>query len=132
MEVGFHSYYFERGGRIYSQSVLFFILAFGFFLWGNVVVFADSSKNMSIEKDSRIPITERVLDPSKNWRAPKKSENLGRESEEHKMKIQKGRIKKKSSPLYDPNNHRDNWDPYSFRDNQGVHTQPPTLFKFRF
>jgi hypothetical protein len=132
MEVEFHSFNLERRGGFYFQSFLFFLLALGFSLWGNVIVFADPSTKVFATEDSRTPISKRVLDPSKNWRTPKKSKYHWREPEEHKSKDQKGRIKKKSSSLYGSNNEGDNWDPYSFRSKQGTHTQPATLFKLRF
>jgi hypothetical protein len=131
MEVGFHSFILERKGKLYSQSVLFFLLAIGIFFWGNVIVFAGPSSINNIDKDSRIPLSKKVLEPSKKWRSSKKSKKLWRKSEEDKLSLQKGRIKKKPSSLYDPIKDRDNWDPYSF-DNKGIHTQPPTIFKFRF
>ena len=132
MEVGFHSFILEGKGKLYSQSVLFFLLAIGIFLWGNVIVFAGPSSIITIDKDSRIPLSKKVLEPSKNWRTSKNSKKLWRKSKEDKLSLQKGRIKKKSSSLYDPAKDRDNWDPYSFQNNQGIHTQPPTIFKFRF
>jgi hypothetical protein len=132
MEVGFHSFILEGKGKLYSQSVLFFLLAIGIFLWGNVIVFAGPSSINTIDKDSRIPLSKKVLEPSKSWRTSKKSKNLWRKSEEDKLSLQKGRIKKKPSSLYDPIKDRDNWDPYSFDNNKGIHTQPPTIFKFRF
>lgn len=131
MEIGFHS--FKLGeGKLYSQCVLFSLLAIGISLWGNVMVSAGPTTKLSIEKDSRVPLSKRVLEPSKKWRTPKKKKNLWRELQENNMEIQKGRIKKKSSSLYGSNYERENWDPYSFSDNQGIHTKPPTLFKFRF
>jgi len=132
MEVGLHSFKLEKKEMLYSQSVPFFLLALSISLWCNVIVSAGPSTSINIEKDSRTPLSKRVFDSSKNWRTPKKKKNLWRELEENKMKIQKGRIKKKSSSLYGSIDERKNWDPYSLSDKQGIHTTPPTLFKFRF
>ena len=132
MEVEFHSFKLERRGGFYSHSVLFFPLALGFSLWCNVIVFADPSTKELATEDSRISLSKRVLDPSKNWRTPKKSKYDWRESEEQKLNDQKGRIKKNSSSLYGSNNEGDKWDPYSFKSKHGTHTQAATLFKFRF
>ena len=129
MEVGIHSFKLEEEGTLYSQWVWFSLLAIGISLWGNVIVSAGPSTTIRVEKDARVPLSERVLDPSKEWRKPEKKKSLWRELEENKMEIQKDRIKKESSSLYDPKNNRDNWDPYS---NSGVHADAPTLFKFRF
>lgn len=130
MEVGFHSFRLE--GKLYSQWVLFSLLALGIIFWGNVIVSAGPSTKIIVEKDSRVPLSKRALDPSKKWRTPKEDKKLWRESEENKLNIQKGRIKKKSSSLYDSVEDRENWDPYSPSNKQGNYTTPPTLFKFRF
>jgi len=132
MAVGFHSFIFIAMVYLYSQFVCIFLLAIGICLWGNVIVFAGPSSKNTIDKDSRIPLSKKVLEPSKKWRSSKKSKKLWRKSEEDKLNLQKGRIKKKPSSLYDPIKDRDNWDPYSFENNQGNHTRPPTIFKFRF
>lgn len=132
MEVGFHSFKLAGERNLYSQWVLFSLLALSVILWGNVIVSAGPSTKIIVEKDSRVPLSKRVLDPSKKWRTPEKKKSLWRELEENKMKIQKGRIKKKSSSLYDSIDDRENWDPYSFSDDQKNYTTPPTLFKFRF
>ncbi len=132
MEIGFDSFKCNKEKKV-SQFVVFFILALGFSLWGNVLVLAGPSTGVTVQEDSRMPLSKRVLDPSKTLRTPEKSkEQLWRESEEEKIKLQKGRIKKDSSSLYDSSEEREHWDPYSVRENQGVHTKPPTLFKFRF
>jgi len=132
MEIEFSSYKLGGQERLYSQSVLVFLLALGLFLWGNFIVFANPSLNRSIEEDSKIPLSKRIFDSSGEWRAPKKSKNIWRESEEHQLTIQNDRIKKKTSSLYDPNRDRDNWDPYSFDNNSDVQTKPAKIFEFRF
>ncbi len=130
MEVEFNSFRLE--GKLFSQWVLFSLLAIGISLWGNVIVSAGPSTKIFEEKKSRVPLSERALDPSKEWRTPEEEKQLWREMEENKLKIQKGRIKKKSSPLYDSVEDRETWDPYSPTNKQGNYTTPPTLFKFRF
>lgn len=132
MEIGFHSFKLEREGKFFSQSVLLFVLALVISLWGNVIVVAGPVTKITVDKDSRVPYSKRILDPSKKWRAPKKSKKGWRESDEDKLKIQKGRIKKKSSSLYGSVYDRKNWDPYDVREQQGIHSDAPTLFKFRF
>jgi len=134
MEVAFYSFKLKGEGKLYSQWVLFFFLALGISLWGNVIVLAGPSTTIPVENDFRAPLSKRVLEPSKNWRTPKKEKNLWRESEENRSKIQKGRIKKKSSSLYGSINDREKWDPYSFSDNPSIRTTPPTntILKFRF
>lgn len=132
MEIEFSSYKLGGQERLYSQSVLVFLLALGLFLWGNFIVFANPSSNRSIEEDSKIQLSKRIFDSSGEWRAPKKSKNIWRESGEHKLTIQNDRIKKKSSSLYDPTRDRDNWDPYSFDNNSDVQTKPAKIFEFRF
>jgi len=134
MEVAFYSFKLEGEGKLYSQWVLFLFLALGISLWGNVIVLAGPSATIPVENDFRAPLSKRVLEPSKNWRTPKKEKNLWRESEENRSEIQKGRIKRKSSSLYDSINDREKWDPYSFSDNPGIHTTAPTntILKFRF
>jgi hypothetical protein len=130
MEVGFHSSGLKR--NIYAQWVLFILLALGITFSGNVIVSAGPSTKITVGKDSRVPLSKRVLDPSKKWRTPKKKKKLWRELQENKLKIQQGRIKNKSSSLYGSIDDRENWDPYSFSDNQDIYTTPPTLFRFRF
>ena len=132
MEVGYFAFKFEKEGKLYSQSVLFFLLALCISLWCNVIVLAGPSTTMNVDKDSRIPLSKRVLDSSKKWRAPEKKKNLWRQLQENSLKIQQGRIKNKSSSLYDSIEERKNWDPYSNSGNQGIYSKAPTLFKFRF
>ena len=96
------------------------------------MVSASPPSTVDVGKDFRSPLSERVLDPSKEWRAPKEEEKQWRESEEDKIKLQKGRIKKKSFSLYGPIDEREKWDPYSLEDKQGAHSKPATIFKFRF
>ncbi len=134
MEVGFHSFFLEGERKLYTQSFRLFLLALGISLWGNVIVLAGPSTTIPVENDFRAPLSKRVLEPSKNWRTTKKEKNLWRESEENRLKIQEGRIKKKSSSLYGSINDREKWDPYSFSDNPSIHTTSPTntILKFRF
>ncbi len=132
MEVEFFPYKLQGRERLYSQSVLFFLLALGLFLWGNVIVFADPSSGISVEENSKIPLSKRIFESSGEWRAPQKSKNIWRELEQDKLKIQKGRIKRKLSSLYDPTKARDNWDPYSIVDDQDTQTKPAKVFEFRF
>lgn len=130
MEVEFHPFRLEK--KLFSQWIMFSLLAIGVSIWGNVIVSAGSSTKITVDEGSRVPLSERVLDSSKEWRAPEKKKSLWRELEENKVKMQKGRMKKKSSSFYDSTDDRKNWDPYSSLDNQKNHTTPPTLFKFRF
>ena len=110
MEVAFYSFKSKGEGKLYSQWVLFFFLALGISLWGNVMVLAGPSTT-TLENDFRTPLSKRVFYPTKDWRIPPKKKNLWRESEENKSKIQKGRIKRKSSSLYGSINDREKWDP---------------------
>ncbi len=132
MEIEYYSYKLDGGERFYPQSVLVFLFALGLFLWGNFIVFADTSSNMSIEEDSKIPLSSRIFDSAGEWRAPQKTKNKWRESEQNKLTVQKGRIKKKTSSLYNPTLDRDNWDSYSTLDNPDAHTKPAKVFEFRF
>jgi hypothetical protein len=132
MEIEYYSYKFDGQERFYSQSVLIFILALGLFLWGNLIVFANPSTSKSIEEDSKIPLSKRVFDSSGEWRTPQESKNKWRESEEHKLTLQKSRIKKKTSSLYDPTKAQDNWDPYSSPGHPDTLTRPAKVFEFKF
>jgi hypothetical protein len=133
MEIEFSSYQLGERERFCSQSILVFLLALGLILWGNFIVFANPSSSSSIEEDSRVPLSKRVFDSSGEWRAPpQKSKNKWRESEEQKLTLQKDRIKKKTSSLYNPTLGRDNWDPYAIESGSLVQTTPATLFKFKF
>jgi hypothetical protein len=134
MEIEFFPYNkWDERERFYFQSVLFFLLALGFFLWGHVVVLANPSSTKSIEEDSKIPLSKRTFDSSGQWRAPKKSKNKWRESEEHKLTLQKDRIQKKTSSLYDPTQAQDNWDPYAFPPGHPDSlTRPAKVFEFKF
>ncbi len=86
-----------------------------------------------MEEDSKIPLSKGILDSSGEWRALKKSEDIWRESEEHKLSIENDRIRKKSSPLYGSPKDRDNWDPYdSPGDGNNDLTKPAKIFEFRF
>ena len=131
MEVAFYSFKLDCGWKLYSQWVLFFFLVLAISLWGNVIVLAGPSTT-TFENDLRTPPSKGVLGLSKEWRTPKKKKNRWRESENNKLKTQKGRIKKGSSSPYGPISERENWDPYSFSDNKSIHTTAPTLLRFRF
>ena len=72
MEVEFHSFKWERKGGFYSQSVLFFLLALGFSLWGNVIVFADPSTKVFATEDSRIPSFKESFGPIEKLEDAKK------------------------------------------------------------
>jgi hypothetical protein len=129
MEIEFSS---DDRERFYSQSVLVFLLALGLILWGNFIVYADPSSKMSIEEDSKVPLSKRAFDSSGQWRAPKKSKKKWRETEEHKLTLQKSRIKKKTSSLYNPSMSQDNWDPYSSPGHPDTLTRPAKVFEFKF
>lgn len=133
MEIEYYSYDLDRHGRFYSHSVLVFILVLGVILSGNFIVLADPSSSMSIVEDSKIPLSKRMFDSSNQWRTPKKSKNKWRESEEYGLTLQKGRIKKKSSSIYDIPQVRDNWDPYTSPGaGNNMLTKPAKVFEFRF
>lgn len=132
MEIGFFSYKWDERERFYSQSVLFFLLALGLLLWGHVVVHANPSSNRSIEEDSKVPLSKRVFDSSGTWRAPKKSKNVWRKPKQNKVTIQKDRIQRKTSSLYDPTRSHDNWDPYSSMGHPDTLTKPAKVFEFKF
>lgn len=132
MEIEFFSTKWDERERFYSQSVLILVLALGFSLWGSLIVFADPSHKIPIEEDSKVPLSNRVFESAGEWRVPQETENNWRESEEQKLTLQKDRIKKKTSSLYNPTLGRDNWDPYAIESGSLVQTTPATLFKFKF
>ena len=132
MEIEFFPYKLDERERFYSQSVLFFLLALGLLLWGHVVVHANPSSNRSIEEDSKVPLSKRVFDSSGTWRAPQKPKSKWRESKEERLTIQKDRIQKKPSSLYDPSKAQDNWDPYSSTGHPDNLTKPAKVFEFKF
>ena len=133
MEIEFFSTKWDERERFFSQSFLILVLALGFSLWGSLIVFADPSLKIPVEEDSKVPLSERVFESAGEWRTPpQKSENKWRESEEQKLTLQKDRIKKKTSSLYNPTLGRDNWDPYAIESGSLVQTTPATLFKFKF
>jgi len=132
MEVELYSFKLDCEWKLYSQWVLFFLLALGISLLGNVIVLAGPSITETIENDFRTPMSKEVFGPSKKWRTPKKKKNHWRATEEERLKFQKGRIKKKSPPMYGSRTDRENWDPYSYAESKGIHTRPATILKFRF
>jgi len=132
MEIEYSSCRLDERERLYSQSVLVFVLALGLILWGNFVVLANPSSSISIEEDSRVPLSKRVFDSSGEWRAPQKSKNKWRESEEQKLSIQNDRIQRKTSSLYNPTMSPDNWDPYSSPGHPDTLTRPAKVFEFKF
>jgi len=132
MEIEFSSTKWNQQERFYSQSVLVFILALGLSLWSSLVVFADPSLNLPAKEDSKVPLSNRIFESSGEWRTPKEPEKNWRESEENKMTLEKGRIKKKPSSLYDPIPGQDNWDPYSSPGHPDNLTRPAKVFKFKF
>jgi len=129
MEIEFFS---EDRDRFYSQSALVFILALGLILWGNLIVFADPALKLPAQGDSRVPLSERVFESSGEWRAPQKPETKWRQTEEEKMTLQTGRIKKGTSSLYNPTPSQDNWDPYSSAGHPDNLTRPAKVFEFKF
>jgi hypothetical protein len=133
MEVDFFSCKLDGRERLYSQSVLFFLLALGLSLGGNYIVYADPSSRMYIDENSKVPLSKRTFDSSGQWRAPEKPKSKWRESEEHRLTLQNDRMKKKSSSIYDTPQVRDNWDPYASpgAGNNSL-TKPAKIFEFRF
>jgi hypothetical protein len=129
MEIEFSS---DERERFYSQSVLVFLLALGLILWGNLIVFANPSSDSFFEGDSKVPLSKRTFDSAGEWRAPQKPKNKWRESEEEKLTLQNGRIKKKTSSLYNPSMSQDNWDPYSSPGHPDTLTKPAKVFEFKF
>ena len=132
MEIEFFSTKWDERERFYSQSVLVFVLALGLSLWSSWVVFADPSHKIPVEEDSRVPLSNRIFESAGEWRTPKEPEKNWRESEEQKLTLQKDRIKKNTSSLYNPALNQDNWDPYSIESSPDAQTTPATLFKFKF
>jgi len=132
MEIDFFSTQWHERERFYSQSILVFVLVLGLTLWSYLIVFADPSLKVPAKEDSRVPLSDRVFDSSGEWRAPQEPENSWRESEQNKMTLEKGRIKKKSSSLYNPTQEQDNWDPYSSPGHPDTLTKPAKVFKFKF
>ncbi len=118
--------------RFYSQSSLIFLLALGLMLWGNLIVFASPSSEGFFEDDSRVPLSKRAFDSAGEWRAPKKPKNKWRESKEERLNLQKSRIKKNTSSLYNPSMNQDNWDPYSPMGHPDTLTRPAKVFEFKF
>jgi hypothetical protein len=133
MEIELVSYKLDGRERFYSQSILFFLLALGLSLWGNYIVYADPSSSLSIEENSKVPLSKRTFDSSGQWRAPEKPKNKWRESEDNRLTIENDRMKKKSSSIYDTPQVQGNWDPYA---NPGAGnntlTKPAKVFEFRF
>ena len=109
-----------------------FLLALGLTLWGNLFVFANPSSKSSIEEDSRVPLSKRVFDSAGEWRAPEKPKNKWRESKEERLSVQKSRIKKGTSSLYNPSMSQDNWDPYSPMGHPDTLNRPAKVFEFKF
>ena len=132
MEIDFFSTKWEERERLYSQSVLVFVLALGLFLWGSLIVFADPSIKIPLKEDSKVPLSNRIFESAGEWRAPQESQEIWRAPEPHEFTLKNDRIKKKPSTLYNPTEGRDNWDPYMFPDNEDVHTKPAKIFEFRF
>ena len=132
MEIEFSSDQLNIRERFYSQSLLVLFLALGLVFWGNWVVLANPSTNGSLGEDSRVPLSKRVFESSGEWRAPQKPKNQWRQSPEEKMTLEKGRIKKGTSSLYNPSMSQDNWDPYSSRGHPDNLTKPAKVFEFRF
>ena len=132
MEIEFLSAKWDERERFYSQSVLVFVLALGLSLWGSLIVFADPTHKIPFEEDSKVPLSNRIFESSGEWRTPKEPEKNWRESEKNKMTLEKGRIKKNTSSLYNPALGQDNWDPYAIESGSLVQTTPSTLFKFKF
>ncbi len=132
MEIDFFSTKWNEQERFYSQSMLVLFLTFGIILWGNFIVFADPSLKIPVEEDSKVPLSNRIFESSEEWRTPKEPEKNWRESEEDKMTLEKGRIKKKPSSLYDPIPSQDNWDPYSSPGHPDTLTRPAKVFEFKF
>jgi hypothetical protein len=128
------SFLYKLGGRerFYSQSVLVFLLALGLSLWGNFVVLANPSSDSFFEEDSRVPLSKRAFDSAGEWRAPQKDKKKWREPEDQKLTIQKDRIQKKTSSLYNPSLKQDNWDPYSSAGHPDNLTRPAKVFEFKF
>ncbi len=128
-----HTIDLDRSTAWYLCGVLIFLFT------ARVAVLADPAPPLPAGEDSRIPLSQRVFDMKKKWRESEKPEHKWRDSEnksmtlENKsMTLEKERFQSPPPPLYDPREHPDPWDPFSSIPEDGVHTTPPTLFKFRF
>ncbi len=103
------------------------------FLWNTLVVFADPSKNLFIPKNSRIPAPGKLMEKSRDWRAPKKSKTKSwRDTKKKKVEVEKSRIQKDSLFLYDPIDRNEKWDPYDYGTKEQAHSEAAPIFKFRF
>jgi len=132
MEIEFSSTKWNEQERLYPQSMLVLFLALGIILWGNFIVFADPSSTFSVEEDSKVPLSDRVFDSAGEWRAPQKPKSKWREPKEKRLTIQKDRIQKKKSSLYDPIPGQDNRDPYSSPGHPDNLTKPAKILEFKF
>lgn len=133
MEIEFYFNPSESRERFLAQSGLVLLLALGLILWGHWIVFADPSLNVPVQEDSRVPLSKRVFDSAGEWRATEEeSERKWRESEEERLTLQKSRIKKKSSSLYNPSVSQDDWDPFSPMGHPDTLTRPAKVFEFKF
>ena len=132
MEIDLFSTKWNEQERFYSQSMLVLFLVLGLTLWSHWIALADPALNVPAQEDSKVPLSKRVFDSAGEWRPPQEPEKKWRESEENKMTLEKGRIKKKSSSLYDPALGQDNWDPYSSPGHPDTLTRPAKVFEFKF
>jgi len=111
------------------SSLTFFV----FLVWVNVTVSA-SPPTPKIDNDRRSPLSEQLLDPSRDWRKPEGPKNSWREEKDSDQKENKSRIEsKRFKPyFYDPKKEGDAWDPYSSGSDNNANPKPPTLFRFQF
>ncbi len=109
------------------------LVLFSFFLWVNVAVSA-APPAPKIGDDRRIPRSDELFDPSKEWREPEQPGQSWRTEESLTRKNKKkGRFEdKRFKPYYyDPEKEGEKWDPYSRKD-RDFDSKPATIFRFQF
>ncbi len=122
--------------RIAEKGSFFHLTAltiFPFLLWVNVTVSA-APPAPKISDERRTPLSEGLVDPSKEWRKPAEPEESQWRSNEPltKQNEKKSRIEsKRFKPYYyDPDKEGNTWDPYATDKNYG--SKPATIFRFQF